>query len=59
MVADRENASPDQLPALEEMIDAKTYQQLIASDELTEPLTFKYLFYDVTVLPEGEVIVKA
>ena len=57
-VADYEDTSPDKLPALAERIDAETYQQLASPEsELTEPLTFEYLWYDVTVLPDAEVIV--
>lgn len=59
IVADYENASPDQLPPLADQIDSETYQQLVSPEkELIEPLTLAYLFYDVTVLPEGEVVVK-
>lgn len=57
-VADQEEASPDELPSLAENLEAETYQQLTASeDKVTEPLTFEYLFYKVTVLPDGEVVV--
>lgn len=57
-VADYENASPGELPPLAEMIDADTFQQLVSSESaLTGPLTFEYLWYDVTVLPDGEVVV--
>lgn len=57
-VADYENASPDQLPPLEDNLDSETYHQLVSFEsELTEPLTFEYLWYQVTVLPEGEVVV--
>lgn len=57
-VADYENTSPEQLPPLEDKIDAETFQQLSPKiGELTEPLHFEYLWYEVTVLPDGEVIV--
>ena len=57
-VADYENASPTDLPPLEDRLDSETYHQLESIEgELTEPLAFEYLFYDVTVLPDGEVIV--
>ena len=53
-----ENASPDQLPPLAEKIGSETFQQLASFEsELTQPLTFEYLFYEVTVLPDGEVSV--
>ncbi|QLD89549.1 hypothetical protein HWV07_11105 [Natronomonas salina] len=57
-VADYENSSLNDLPPLEDKIDSETYHQIASFEsELTEPLTFEYLFYDITVLPEGEVIV--
>lgn len=57
-VADYENSSPNDLPPLEDKIDSETHHQIASFEsELTEPLTFEYLFYDVTVLPDGEVIV--
>lgn len=57
-VADYENASSDQLPALADKIDAETLNQLVSPEsELSEPLTFEYLWYDVIVLPNGAVIV--
>ena len=57
-VADCENASPDDLPPLVDKLESETFQQLASFEsELTEPLTFEYLFYDVTVLPDGEVVV--
>ena len=56
-VADYENVSPTDLPPLEDTLDSETYQQLDSVEsELTEPLTFEYIFYDITVLPDGEVI---
>lgn len=57
-VADYEHASPDELPPLVDKLDEKTFQQLTATDgQLIEPVTFEYLWYDVTVLPDREVIV--
>lgn len=57
-VADYEKALPDQLPPLADKIDAETFQRLVSHEsERTEPLTFEYLWYDVTVEPDGEVIV--
>ena len=57
-VADYENTAPEVLPPLAEKIDSETYQQLLAPErDLTEPLSFEYLWYQVTVLPEGEVVV--
>lgn len=46
------------LPPLAEKRSTETFQQLVSFEsELTEPLTFKHLIYDVTVLPDGVVIV--
>lgn len=57
-VADYENTSPDDLPPLADKLDAETFHQLTTPDEeVTEPLEFEYLFYDVTVLPDREVVV--
>lgn len=57
-VAGYENTSPDQLPALADDVDPETYQRLLATgDELSEPLTFEYLWYDVTVLPDRGIVV--
>lgn len=57
-VADYENASPEELPPLADDIDAETFHQLVSGgSELTEPVRFEYLWYDVTVLPGGEVVV--
>ena len=57
-VADYEDTSPDELPPLVNNLDEKTFQQLTASEgQVTEPLSFEYLWYDVTVLPDKEVIV--
>lgn len=57
-VADYENASPDELPALVDKIDAETLNQLVSPEsELSEPLIFEYLWYDVIVLPNEAVIV--
>ena len=57
-VADYEHASPHELPPLEDKLDEKTYQQLTAPEgQLSEPPTFEYLFYDISVLPDGEVVV--
>lgn len=57
-VADYENASPDELPPLADGLEAETLQQLVTPEcELTEPLSFEYLWYEVTVLPGGEIVV--
>ena len=57
-VADYEQASPNELPPLEDKLDEKTFQQLTAPEcQFSEPLSFEYLWYDITVLPEREVIV--
>lgn len=56
-VADYENTSPEVLPPLADKLDAETYNQLTASKrQLTERLEFEYLWYQVTVEPDGEVI---
>lgn len=57
-VADYENSSPDDLPPLADKLDTETFQELTDPDvQRTEPIEFEYLWYDVTVLPNGEVIV--
>lgn len=57
-VAVYENTSPEVLPPLADKLDSETYNQLTASKrQLTEPLNIEYVWYDVTVLPDGEVIV--
>lgn len=57
-VADYEDTIPDQLPSLEDDLASEIFQQLPdAESQLTEPLDFEYLWYDVTVLPDREVIV--
>lgn len=57
-VADHENVSPDELPPLADKLDTETFQRLtIPEMELTEPLSFEYLWYQVTVLPDGDVVV--
>lgn len=57
-VAEHENVSPDDLPPLEEKIDFETLRQLEdAESRLTKRLEFMYLFYQVTVKPDGEVTV--
>ena len=57
-VAEYEQCHPEVLPALEEKIDSEIYHQLTTVDSsLTEPLEFEYLWYQVTVLPDREVIV--
>ena len=56
-VANYEHAAPNELPPLEDELDEQTYQQLTAPEELSEPLSFEYLWYDITVLPEREAIV--
>ena len=57
-VADYENTVPDRLPSLEDKVAAETFQQLPdAESQLTEPLNFEYLWYEVTVLPDSGVVV--
>lgn len=57
-VATYENTVPDQLPSLEDKLATETFQQLPdAESQLTEPLNFQYLWYEVTVLPDREVVV--
>lgn len=58
-VADYENASPEVLPPLADKLDSETYNQLTAGrPQLTEQLEFQYLWYEVTVKPDGEVNVQ-
>lgn len=57
-VADYENVRPDDLPALVDKLDGEAFERLTATEgELTEPLTFEYLWYDVTILPNEEVVI--
>lgn len=57
-VAEYEQCPPEALPALKEKIDSETYRKLTTVEgPLTEPLNFEYLWYQVTVQPDGEVIV--
>lgn len=57
-VAEYENVSPEDLPPLEEKIEAGTLRQLGGAERrLSEPLEFSYLFYQVTVQPGGDVTV--
>lgn len=59
IVADRENVGPDDLPPLSDDLDGETLERLTETEgPLTEPLTFQYLWYDVTVLPDEAVVVK-
>ena len=58
-VADYENASPEVLPPLADKLDSETYNQLTAGQpQPTEQLEFEYLWYEVTVEPDGEVTVQ-
>ena len=58
--ADYENTSPEVLPPLADKLDSETYNQLTASKrQLTERLEFEYLWYQVTVEPDGEVTVRS
>ena len=58
-VAEYEQCPPEKLPALEEKIDSDTYRQLMScEDPLHGPLEFEYLWYQVTVEPDGEVTVR-
>ena len=57
-VAEYEECPPEVLPELKEKIDPETYRQLTTVEgPLTEPLEFEYLWYQVTVLPDREIIV--
>lgn len=55
-VADKENTHAEVLPPLAETLEEETFERL-ASRELEEPLRLEYLWYEVTVLPDGEVVV--
>lgn len=57
-VAEYERCPPEVLPALDEKIDSGTYRQLATiTGSRPQALAFEHLWYQVTVLPEGEVIV--
>lgn len=57
-VAGSENVSSRELPPLEEETDSETHHRLTATgSRLTEALRFPYLWYQVAVQPNGEVIV--
>lgn len=57
-VAEYEDTSPDNLPPLAEKIDPETFHRITATDsQLTEPISFEYLWYRITVLPDREVVV--
>lgn len=59
-VAEEENTSPEKLPPLEDNIDPVTFSQLTANKgPPEEPLEFTYLWYRVTVYPNGAVAVLA
>lgn len=57
-IADYELSSTDELPSLADWLDEEIYEQLTAQeDQLTESLTFEYVWYDITILPNGTVVV--
>lgn len=57
-VAEYENASPKNLPPLPGKINSGIFHQLTATDcEFTEPVEFMYLWYEITVQPDGEVTI--
>lgn len=57
-VAEYENASLENLPSLADKVDSDTFHQLTVTDcELTEPVEFTYLWYEITVQPDGEVTI--
>lgn len=59
-VAEYEQCPPEILPSLEEKIDSETYRILTTGEgQPTEPLEFTYLWYQVTVLPTGDVVITA
>lgn len=58
IVAEFENVGPDDLPPLCDYLDGETRERLTEmGSSATEPLTFEYLWYHVTVLPGEEVVV--
>lgn len=58
IVAEFENVGPDDLPPLRDYLDGETRERLTEmGGSATKPLTFEYLWYDVTVLPGEEVVV--
>lgn len=57
-VAEYEDTSLQDLPSLEDWIDADTARKLLSDRSTwTEPLEFTYLWYHVTVSPTGEVTI--
>lgn len=57
-VAELEHVQPEDLPPLCTELDGETLERLTDTDRpLTEPLSFQYLWYDVTVFPDEEVVV--
>lgn len=57
-VAEQEGVSPEELPSLEENINAEAFSQLTDTHgPPPEPLEFTYVWYQVTVHPSGEVTI--
>lgn len=57
-VADHEEASPGELPPVDDWVAPETRLELATADRnRTEPVEFTYLWYHVTVSPDGEVTV--
>lgn len=57
-VAEQEETSPDDLPSLSDWVDEQTLDRLTSSwDEISRDIDFTYLWYQITVLPNREVVV--
>lgn len=58
-VAEAENATPAELPSLEEWVAPGTFRALEGGlDPGSGPVTFDYLWYRVTVFPPSDVVVE-
>lgn len=58
MVADCEGVRPEDLPPLEEWIPLDVRHRLAdGQDERSDSLRFRYLWYEITIHPSGEVTV--
>lgn len=57
-VAENENVQPEDLPSMETAIASTTFTKLTTDwNAQTKSIEFSYVWYDVVVHPDGEVIV--
>lgn len=57
-VAEYENALPENLSSVADKVDSETFHRQTATDcELTEPIEFTHLWYEITVQSDGEVAI--